>query len=951
MKPYRSMRLAALVLVWGAAAVGRAEPQRVESFAFGSRLLDCETPNEPGRRYTMVFQGSPDELEYTPARGWGYVVLNPGDTSRGGYGRFGPLDDSANNRTVFPDSCPSELYDSFIGAKTFDSPCVNQPDPPDTPCLPAEGVIFRVDVPNGVYRFVAAVGSADNTHAHRILVEDGGSGPPTSIGPNHVVLVHNLDQAAHGAGVFARVGFDGFLPPAGQVNGFVDMDENGAETGASPSSPTLEVTQGHIRLHQLKGATIGTDGNGGDMVILEVWRVEDSFTAIQPGSEWRFFPGVEEASLPDTGEWREMAFDDNAWNSGPAPFGYGDGPFGADLSLLDPPMRNNYTTLFLRQTFELSSVGAVNQLMARVDYDDGFLMWINGTEVLRINVPGGDGSPVSFDDLASSGHESGLYEDYELPDPVGYLASGTNVVAVQVFNVSITSSDLKFEVNLFDPVAPDLTPPEVGLLVPAAGITVRSLTQIQVSFAEDVTGVDASDLLVDGLPSTVVEGFGKGPYVFAFPEPPEGVVEVSWSPDHSITDLAEFPNDFRGGSWTYTIDPTAPVGNLVISEILTVNRTGLPDEDGERSDWIEVLNQGAETVDITGWSLTDDVDEPGMWVLPPFSIGPQECLVVFASGKDRRNAAGELHTNFKLSSTGEYVGLYNGEAPRETVSEIAPRYPRQRADYSYGLDTTGTLVYFETPTPCAPNSGSVQFDGFVLEPVLTPERGFHDSAVEVAMATPTMGARFRYTLDGSPPTPTRGTLYSGPIQVAGTPRRGVVTLRAIAYQTGLLPSEVVTHSYIFPEHVMTQPDDPAGFPGDWNGQEADYEMDPQVVNDPGHNDLVRQGLTSIPSLSLVTSMDDVFGRSRGILTNPSREGVAWERPVSAELILANLKRNVETAKRVVADVVRALPASRDCRCPSALAQALVTAPELVPEETKRKLSPIIDRYMSVGAME
>ena len=51
-------------------------------------------------------------------------------------------------------------------------------------------------------------------------------------------------------------------------------------------------------------------------------------------------------------------------------------------------------------------------------------------------------------------------------------------------------------------------------------------------------------------------GGGKGPYVFAVPERPEGVVEVSWSPDHSITDLSEFPNDFRGGSWTYTIDPT-----------------------------------------------------------------------------------------------------------------------------------------------------------------------------------------------------------------------------------------------------------------------------------------------------------------------------------------------------------------------------------------------------------
>ncbi|OGO51478.1 MAG: methylthioadenosine phosphorylase [Chloroflexi bacterium RBG_16_68_14] len=72
-------------------------------------------------------------------------------------------------------------------------------------------------------------------------------------------------------------------------------------------------------------------------------------------------------------------------------------------------------------------------------------------------------------------------------------------------------------------------------------------------------------------------------------------------------------------------------------------------------------------------------------------------------------------------------------------------------------------------------------------------------------------------------------------------------------------------------------------------------------------------------------------------------------PVSAEMILENLSRNVETAKRVVAETVRTLPQSRDCACASALATALVTPPHLVPEETKRDLAPIIGRYMPVEA--
>ncbi|MCZ6795962.1 MAG: CotH kinase family protein, partial [Planctomycetota bacterium] len=884
--PFRGLAATGLVcLAVQGAAVQRtvAQPVRVESFIFGSRLLDCEVPGEPGRRYTVVLHGSPDDLEYRVARGWGYEVVNPGDASRRGYGRFGPFDDSPNNRTQFPDTCPSEIYDSFIGAKTFGASCVNQPAPAGGPCLPPEGIVFRVDVPNGAYRFVAAVGSADNTHVSRIVVEDGGQGPPASLGPNHVVLVNNHDQAAEGPGVFARVGFDGFLPPAGAVNGFVNMDENGMATGAAPSSPTLQVTAGTIRVHQMKGATIGGDGNGGNMVVLELWRVSDRFTPVERGSNWRYLQGLQEASSP-ANAWRELGFDDGGWSSGPAPFGYSDGPFGTDVSLLEPPMRLNYSSLYLRRTFDVPRIAAVNQLVARVDYDDGFLMWINGTEVLRVNVPGAEGSPVSFDGLASTGHESGLVEEYFLPDPTGYLLQGANVVAVQVFNVNLTSSDLRFEAEIFDPVAPDLTPPGIDLLVPAPGITVRSLRQVEVAFSEDVSGVDASDLLVDGAPATRVTGSGRGPYVFSFPERSPGPVDVAWAVDHGITDLAEFPNDFQASGWTYIVDPEAPVGNLVIAEILAVNRSGMTDEDGDRSDWIEILNQGAEVVNVGGWSLTDELDDPGKFVLPGVALGPQECLLVFASGKDRRLAGSELHANFKMSSTGEYIGLYNGEVPRELVSEIAPRFPRQRADFSYGIDSLGDLVYFETPTPCTPNSGSVEFDGFVLQPVLTPERGIYGSAVFVAMSTATPGSTIRYTLDGSEPTATRGTVYRDPVRVVGTAGRGVITLRAVAVRGGLLPSEVVTHTYVFPEHVMRQPPNPAGFPSSWNGQAADYGMDPQVVNDPGHNQLVRDGLTSIPTLSLVAPVDGLFGSSRGILANPSREGLAWERAVSAELI-------------------------------------------------------------------
>jgi len=283
--------------------VPKAEADIAAAFAFGSRLLDCPTFNDPTINYTMVHHGTPDDLVYDPNRGWGYEIIYPADSpygDRSGYGVLGPFDDSPNNRNKFSDECPEELYDSFIGAKNFTTDCSESLSGDPIPCSPPEGIIFRVDVPNGPYRFVGAFGDADNVHAHRIVAEDGGSGPPEQIGPNHVVLVHNFDQAQQtigeadpvepGEGVYARVGFSGKIPPPGDgvfpSPQFVNMDEYGLSTDGFPSSPVLEVTQGYIRIHQLQGNSNDgpggpRDANGGDMVILELWKIE----SVDPNAE------------------------------------------------------------------------------------------------------------------------------------------------------------------------------------------------------------------------------------------------------------------------------------------------------------------------------------------------------------------------------------------------------------------------------------------------------------------------------------------------------------------------------------------------------------------------------------------------------------------------------------------------------------------------------------------
>src|SRR5437764_227296 len=113
--------------------------------------------------------------------------------------------------------------------------------------------------------------------------------------------------------------------------------------------------------------------------------------------------------------------------------------------------------------------------------------------------------------------------------------------------------------------AADNQPPIVVNLIPSAGSTVRSLTQIEVFFSEDVTGVDAADLLINGVAADSVDVFTAAQYVFNFQQPPAGVVQVAWSAGHAIQDLAmPTPNNFAGGNWTYLLD-TNVTHNLLIN--------------------------------------------------------------------------------------------------------------------------------------------------------------------------------------------------------------------------------------------------------------------------------------------------------------------------------------------------------------------------------------------------
>ena len=126
-----------------------------------------------------------------------------------------------------------------------------------------------------------------------------------------------------------------------------------------------------------------------------------------------------------------------------------------------------------------------------------------------------------------------------------------------------------------------------------------------------------------------------------------------------------------------------------------------------------------------------------------------------------------------------------------------------------------------------------------------------------------------------------GILYSGPIDIATT-----TTLRAAAFRDRYVPSEIVTHSYLFLADVIQQPEQPDGYPSRWANMPASYGMDPQVVGennlfDDNYRNTIIDDLQSLPTLSLVFDPDNLFA-SNGIYQNPTQTGDRWERATSVE---------------------------------------------------------------------
>ncbi len=238
------------------------------------------------------------------------------------------------------------------------------------------------------------------------------------------------------------------------------------------------------------------------------------------------------------------------------------------------------------------------------------------------------------------------------------------------------------------------------------------------------------------------------------------------------------------------------LGQLVINELVASNSMLVDDPDFERSsDVVELYNSGSESIDLSGWHLTDNFNDITKWTFPDgVAIDSGEFLLIWCDGENVE--ASQLHSSFKLSSVGEELAVFNSEGT--WVDGIT--FPNQSTDISYGRssDAAAEWAWFNEPTLGVSNNAATAFEGITHGiPYFSVEGGFYGEPLNVELTSLT--GEIRYTIDGREPT-LEDNLYTGPLAMDSS-----TFLRARLFELDHIPGPTLTHSYFFDPSIDERP--------------------------------------------------------------------------------------------------------------------------------------------------
>lgn len=319
---------------------------------------------------------------------------------------------------------------------------------------------------------------------------------------------------------------------------------------------------------------------------------------------------------------------------------------------------------------------------------------------------------------------------------------------------------------------------------------------------------------------------------------------------------------------------------ITINEFMSKNGNSIVDEDNEYNDWIELHNNHSDTISLKNYSLSDNEDDPNKWQLPDINISPKNTILIFASGKNRIHS-NELHTNFKISSKGENLYLFDSqEILIDYISAV-----NIGEDDSFGRlpDGSNNLIHLESPSPGNSNNNTSQL-------IFSKNGGFFNQAFNLNVQS-LFGDTIYYTLDGSIPTLNSNILEDSILiynrnsepnyfsEFTTSPDQSLISykaweppstiidkaniIRCVSIKDGIPTSKVYTNTYFVDEHISTK-----------------YHL---------------------PVISLVTDETNLFDSDSGIyvpgihfdINNPDwtgnyhQSGIEWEKPIHIEYFEKN----------------------------------------------------------------
>jgi hypothetical protein len=191
-----------------------------------------------------------------------------------------------------------------------------------------------------------------------------------------------------------------------------------------------------------KGLPIQVKAKPHDGSVIKNWKVKkresQTFQFVDRGAAWKYF---DQGTTP--ANWQTEAFNDASWPQGNAQLGYGDGDeatvvgYGGNAS-------NKHITTYFRKSFTIVDVTNMQNATGTVLFDDGVVIYLNGTEVYRNNLPGG---AISMSTLALGAiADENAYSTFTIDKSL--LKTGVNVIAVEIHQSGVTSSDIGFDLSL-----------------------------------------------------------------------------------------------------------------------------------------------------------------------------------------------------------------------------------------------------------------------------------------------------------------------------------------------------------------------------------------------------------------------------------------------------------------------------------------------------------------------